>query len=104
MGSAGWFAGAVVAALGIDAEGADDFAGGGVDDADVEVVDEHDDACSVEGSSEADVVELAVDAHADVAVVDAVVSDPELVVSGLIAGAGFGPGGVGDGWCRALWE
>ena len=49
-------------------------------------------------------VELAVDAHADVAVVDAVVSDPELVVSGLIAGAGFGPGGVGDGWCRALWE
>ena len=46
---------------------ADEFAGGGVDDAGVEVVDEEDDGGSVEGSSEADVVHVAVDAEADAA-------------------------------------
>ena len=43
------FAGAVVALVGVDREFADDFAGGGVDDADVVAVDEHDDGGSVEG-------------------------------------------------------
>lgn len=57
----------MVAAFGVDGQGADDFAGGGVDDADVEVVDEQDDGGSVEGSSEADVVELAVDPQGDAA-------------------------------------
>jgi hypothetical protein len=74
----GWvagFSGAVVALVGVDGEGADDFACGGVDDADVVAGDEHDDGGSVEGSSECDVVELAVDAQGDVAVVDAVVAD-----------------------------
>ena len=70
----------MVAAFGVDGEGADDFAGGGVDDADVEVVDEQDDAGSVEGSSDADVVELAVDAQGDAAGVDAVVAEAELGV------------------------
>ena len=53
----------MVAAVRVDGEGADDFAGGGVDDADVIAGDEHCDGGSVEGSSEADVVELAVDAQ-----------------------------------------
>ncbi len=69
---------------------ADDFAGGGVDDADVEVVDEQDDGGSVEGSSEADVVELAVDAEGDVAGVDAVVADAELGVGSWVAGVALG--------------
>ena len=66
MGSGGfafWSSSAVVAAVGVDGEGAYEFAGGGVDDADVEVVDEEDDGGSVEGSSDADVVELAIDAN-----------------------------------------
>ena len=50
----------MVAAVGVDREGADDFAGGGVDDAHVEVGDEHDDGGSVEVPAEADVVEAAV--------------------------------------------
>ena len=61
-GCAGGLSGAVVAALGVEGEVADDLAGGGVDDADVEVVDEEDDGGSVEGSADADVVEFAVDA------------------------------------------
>ena len=71
--SADGFVGAVVAAFGVDGEGADDFAGGGVDDAHDEVVDEEGDGGSLEGSADADVVELAVDAQGDVAGVDAVV-------------------------------
>lgn len=55
----------MVSAIGVDGECADDFAGGGVDDAHVVAVDEQDDGGSVEGSSEADVVEVAVDAQAD---------------------------------------
>jgi len=52
----------VVAALWVDGELAEEFAGGGVDDPDVEVGDEEDDGGPVEGSPEADVVELSVDA------------------------------------------
>ena len=51
FGSAWWSSGAVVAAFGVDGEGAVDLTGVVVDDADVEVVDEQDDAGSVEGSS-----------------------------------------------------
>jgi hypothetical protein len=53
----------VVAAVGVDGEGADDFAGGGVDDAHVEVVDEHQDGGCVEVAAEADVVQDAADAQ-----------------------------------------
>jgi len=56
--------------LGFDGEGADDLAGGGVDDADVVAVDEEQDGGSVDGASDADVVHVAVDAKADVAGVD----------------------------------
>ena len=85
--------------VGVDGEGADDFAGGGVDDADVVAVDEHGDAGSVEGSPESDVVHLAVDAQADASGVDSVVADPELGVRLVVFGAGFGSAGVGDGGC-----
>ena len=54
--------GAVVAVFGVDGEGADDLAGGGVDYAHVVAGDEQDDAGSVEGSPESDVVHVAVDA------------------------------------------
>ena len=91
-------AGAVVSALWVDGELADDFAGGGVDDADVVADDEHDDAGCVEGLSEADVVELAVDSEGDAAGADAVVADAELAVGLLLAGGGFGSCGVRDGW------
>jgi hypothetical protein len=66
--SADGLSGAVVAAGGVDGEGADDLAGGGADDAHVEVGDEHEDAGSVEVSAESDVVESAIDAQGDVAV------------------------------------
>ncbi len=49
-----------------------------MDDADVEVVGEDDDGGPVEGSSEADGVEVAVDAEGDFAVVDAVVADAKV--------------------------
>ncbi|HEU4945671.1 MAG TPA: hypothetical protein VFT31_00820 [Kribbella sp.] len=53
------------------------FAGGGVDDADVEVVGEQDDVGSGVGSADADVVEAAGVAQGDAAgLVDAVVPHP----------------------------
>ena len=70
-----------------------DFAGGVADDADVEAVDEQDDAGSVEGSADADVVESAVVSEGDASVVDAVVSDALFGV-GAVAWGGFGSGGV----------
>ena len=88
--------GAVVAAFGVDGEGAEDFAGGGVDDADVVVVDEQDDAGSVEGSAESDVVHLAVDAQADASGVDAVGAHSVLAVGVIAAGAGFGAAAFED--------
>ena len=39
-GGAGWFSGGLVVAAGVEDQFAEEFAGGGVDDADVEVVDE----------------------------------------------------------------
>ena len=72
----------------------------GVDDADVEVLDEQDDAGSGVGSADADVVESAVVAEGDGAgFVDAVVADPVVGVgvSG-VAGQGFGHGVVAG--CR----
>ncbi len=72
-----------------------------MDDADVEVVDEQDDV----GSSDADVVESAVDAQADGTVaVDAVVSDAVVWVIVAVGGCGFGSCLVGDGGCGLVWE
>ncbi|MCX6408605.1 MAG: hypothetical protein NTV28_16965 [Propionibacteriales bacterium] len=57
-----WFLGLVVA-FWVDLEVAEESSGGGVDDADVEVVDEQDDVGSGVGPADADVVESAVDAQ-----------------------------------------
>ena len=89
----------MVAVLGVDGEGADDLAGGGVDDAHVVAVDEEEDGGSVEGSPDADVVHVAVDPEADVARVDPVASDAELGVEMVVAGSGFGSCLVGNGGC-----
>jgi hypothetical protein len=73
-----WF-GLVSFLGGVEGEGSQDFAGGGIDDADVEVVDE--DGSGV-GSADADVAEAAVVAERDVAgFVDAVVPDAVVVVA-----------------------
>src|SRR6186713_282609 len=99
-GSAVWFLwvpGLVVLA-GVDGELAEEFAGGGVDDADVEVLDEQDDVGSGVGSADADVAESAVYSQGDVAgLADSVVPDPVVGV-GVTRAAGQGLGdGVVDG-------
>jgi len=82
----GWSAGGLVVAGGVEGEVAEEFAGGGVDDADVEVGDEEDDGGSGVGSADADVVEPAVVAQGDrAAVVDAVVSDATVGVGFVLA-------------------
>ena len=84
---AGWAAGGLVVAAGVDGQFAEEFAGGGVDDADVQVVDEHDDVGSGVGSSDPDVVEFAGDAEGDDAgFVDAVVADAGVGVGVAAAG------------------
>jgi hypothetical protein len=82
----------LVVAVGVDGELAKDFAGGGVDDADVEVLGEDQDAGSGVGSADADVVQAAVDAQGDGAAgVDDVFADA-FVGCGLGAGLGCGLG------------
>src|SRR5690349_8797056 len=58
FGGAG-FAGGLVVAGGVEDQFAEEFAGGGVDDADVQVVGEQQDVGSGVGSADADVVEAA---------------------------------------------
>ena len=100
---AGWSAGAVVEAGGVEDELSVELAGGGVDDADVQVGDEQDDAGSREVAAEGDVVEPSVVAQGDRAALgDAVVTDAPVGVVAL-GGGGLGPGGVGDGGGAALW-
>lgn len=72
--------------------------GGGVEDADVQVLDEEQDVGSGVGAADADVVELAAGAEADVAgFADLVVADPVVGVGAAVAGVGFGPGVIGGG-------
>ena len=94
----------LVVAVGVEGELAEEFAGGGVDDADVEVGDEDDDVGSGVGPADADVVELAVVPQGDDAgVVDAVVADAGVGV-GVAAGAGqrFGERLVAGRWGGVL--
>ena len=82
---------------GVEGEVAQHFAGGCVDDFDVVVLDEDQDAGSVVDAADADVVEASVDAQGDVAgFADAVGSDSFV---GVDAGCwvGFGPAGVNGG-------
>src|SRR5262249_25124910 len=77
---------------------AEQFAGGGVDDADVQVLDEQQDVGSGVGSAGADVVELAGVAEGDGAgFADDVGADAVMGVGGPIAGGGLGPGGLRGG-------
>ena len=69
-------------------EFAEDLAGGGVDDADVEVVDEHQDAGSGVGSADADVVELAGVAEGELA------AGVDAVGAGAVVAGGAGLAGV----------
>ena len=98
LGVAG-FAGGLVVAGGVDGEFAEEFAGGGVDDADFEVLDEFQDGGSGEGSAHADVVESAVDAQGEFAVgVDSVGQHAFVGVAVVCARGGFGARVVGGGW------
>jgi hypothetical protein len=49
----------LIVAGGVDGEFADEFSGGGVDDSDVEVLDEHEHSGAGVGSADADVVQSA---------------------------------------------
>ncbi len=97
-GSAG-SAGGLLVAGGVDGQLAEEFAGGGVDDADLKVVAEEQDGGSGVGSSDPDVVEASVDAQGEFAVaVDVVAAEPVVALGGAVGvRAGFGPGLVGGG-------
>jgi len=76
----------------VEGQLAQKFAGGGVHDPDLEVLDEQDDVGSGVGSADADVVQSAVVAEGDGSgFVDSVVADPVVGV-GVAAGAGEGFG------------
>ena len=78
----------MVVAVGVQGQFSQQFAGEGVDDPDLEVGDEEDDAGSGVGSADADVVQVAGDAQGDDAGgVDAVVADPVVGV-GVAAWSG----------------
>jgi hypothetical protein len=78
----------------VEGELAEDFAGGAVDDRDVEVVDQGDDAGSGVGAADADGVEASAVAQGDLAAgVDAVDADPVVA----LGGSGGDGGGLGQG-------
>ena len=82
----------------VDDKFADELAGGGVDDADVQVLDQHQDRGPGVFGAGADVVEFPVDAEGELAGrVSAVGADPVVSVGGAVAGCGLGPCGVGGG-------
>ena len=91
--------GGLVGAGGVEGEGSDDLAGGGVEDADVEIGDEHDDGGSSPWPADADLVEATIVTERDLAGwVDDVTADAvmHVVASGRPS---FGTGGVGNrGW------
>ena len=90
---------------GVEGEVAEEFAGGGVDDAYIEVCDEDDDVGSGVFSSDADVMQPAVVAQRDLAGgVDAVVADPVVDVAVGVGGHGFGAGLVDGCWGGPVWE
>src|SRR4051795_4266207 len=85
---AGWASGALVALGCVEDELAEEFAGGGVDDADVEVLGEDGDAGSGVGAADADGVHLAAVSPGDLAgLVDLVVADAVVGFFGAVAGA-----------------
>jgi hypothetical protein len=90
----------LVALGGVEDEFAQELAGGGVDDADVAVLDQDDDAGSGVGSADADGVEACLVAQGDLACcVDAVAADAVVRVVRTVARRGFRAGGVGGRRC-----
>jgi hypothetical protein len=78
---------------GVEGEGAEELAGGGVHDADVELGDEHDDEGSGVGSADADVVEPAIVAEGELAGgVDTVVAYAVVLDGLVLGGRGLGVG------------
>ena len=95
---AGWAAGGLVVPGGVEDEFSEQFAGGGVQDADVQVLGQERDVGSGVGAADADVVEAAAGAEREVAgFADFVVADAVVGVGAAVAGDGFGPGGAGGG-------
>ena len=81
-----WSSGGLVVPAGVDGELAEEFAGGGVDDADLDVLEEQQDVGSGAGSADADGVQAAGQARGDAAGgVDAVGADPVVGVAGAEA-------------------
>jgi hypothetical protein len=92
------FAGGLGALVRVEGELAEELAGAGVDDADVQVLDQEKDAGSGVWASDADVVEASLVAEGDESgVIDAVGADAVAGVGGAVAGDGLGAGGVGGG-------
>jgi hypothetical protein len=88
----------LVALGGVEGELADELAGVGVDDADVQVLDQEKDAGSGVGPADAEVVELPLMPEGDEpGVVDPVGAHAVMGVGGAVAGDGLGPGRVGGG-------
>src|ERR1700761_2874736 len=89
-------AGGLVGLVWVEDELSQEFAGVGVDDADVQVLDQEQDAGSGVGAADADVVEASLVAEGDEpGVVDAVGADAVVGVGRAVAGGGLGPGDVG---------
>ena len=90
----------LVVAGGVEGEVAEHFAGGGVDDADVEVVDEGEDGLGGVGAADADVVHAPGSAEGDDAgLVHAVAPDAVVDAGAGAAGCGLGQQVVDDrGW------
>src|SRR5688572_9769429 len=99
-GGSGWASGALVALGCVEDQLAEELAGDGVDDPDLEVLGEDDDAGSGVGSSDADGVHLALVTPGDLAgFVDLVVADAVVGVVVPVAGGrgGLRAGGVDRG-------
>lgn len=96
----------LVVPRGVEGEFAEEFAGRGVDDADMQAVDEFEDLGSGVLGAESDVVHSAVEAEADFAVaVDSVGQDAVVDVGAAIGGrAGFRAGVVGGGGSGSVWQ
>lgn len=95
----------MVVAGGVEFEFAEEFAGCGVDDADVEVFDEQDNAGSGVGSSYSDVVKFPGVAQGDGSCfVDDVAADAVVGVVTAVVGGGFGSGLIGGGGGRAVGQ
>ena len=89
---------------GVEGEVAQDVAGGGVDDGDVVVVGQDEDAGSVVVASDSDVVQAAVDAQGDGSgLVDAVGAYSVVGVESS-CGVGFGAAGVDDCGGGSVWQ